>query len=46
MQRLVRIEKRLFCFYDFLDFELSDSRDTMPHETFGNKISFMKEDFA
>jgi hypothetical protein len=39
MQRIVRIEKRPFCFRDFLDFEVDGNRYTMEHGTFRNKIS-------
>jgi hypothetical protein len=36
---LVMIEKRPFCYRDFLDFEVDDKRYGMTHGTFRNKIS-------
>ena len=39
MQRIVRVEKRPFCYRDFLEFELDGIRYSMTHETFRNKIS-------
>jgi|SRR5215831_4708764 len=39
MQRLVLIEKRPFCYIDFLDFEVDGKRYKMTHGTFRNKIS-------
>lgn len=39
MHRLVRIEKRPFCFRDFLDFEVEGERYGMTHGTFRYKIS-------
>ena len=39
MQRLVRVEKRPFCFRDFLALEVDGKRYTMTHGTFRNKIS-------
>jgi hypothetical protein len=39
IQRLVRVEKRPFCFRDFLDFEVNGERYSMTHGTFRNKIS-------
>jgi hypothetical protein len=39
MQRIVRLEKRPFCFRDFLDFEVDGKRYKMAHGTFRNKIS-------
>ena len=39
MQRLVRVEKRPFCFRDFLNFEVDDKKYSMTHGTFRNKIS-------
>ena len=44
MQRLVRIEKRPFCFRDFLDFEVDGKRYSMTHGTFRNKISKLMKD--
>jgi hypothetical protein len=43
MQRLVRVEKRPFCYLDFLSFEVDGKKYSMTHGTFRNKIStFMK----
>jgi hypothetical protein len=39
--RLVRVEKRPFCFRDFLDFEVDGKRYSMTHGTFRNKISML-----
>jgi hypothetical protein len=39
MQRLVRVEKRPFCYHDFLEFEVEDKKYSMTHGTFRNKIS-------
>ena len=39
MQRLVLIEKRPFCFRDFLSFEVDGKKYSMTHGTFRNKIS-------
>jgi hypothetical protein len=39
MQRIVRVEKRPFCYLDFLDFEVDGKRYKMTHGTFRNKIS-------
>src|SRR5690349_3759131 len=39
MQRLVRVEKRPFCFRDFLDFEEDGKKYNMTYGTFRNKIS-------
>ena len=47
MRRLVRIEKRPFCFRDFLDFEVDGKRYSVKHGTFRNKISkLMKDGYA
>jgi hypothetical protein len=39
MQRLVRVEKRPFCYRDFLSFEVDGKKYSMTHGTFRNKIS-------
>jgi hypothetical protein len=39
IQGLVRVEKRPFCFCDFLDFEVDGKKYSMTHGTFRNKIS-------
>jgi len=39
INRLVRVEKRPFCYRDFLDFEMNGERYSMTHGTFRNKIS-------
>ena len=39
MQRIVRFEKRPFCYLDFLEFEVDGIRYIMTHGTFRNKIS-------
>ena len=39
IQRIVRVEKRPFCYLDFLEFEVDDKKYTMTHGTFRNKIS-------
>jgi hypothetical protein len=39
MQRIVRLEKRPFCYRDFLEFEVDGIRYSMTHGTFRNKIS-------
>ncbi len=39
IQRIVRVEKRPFCFRDFLDFEVDGKKYSMTHGTFRNKIS-------
>ncbi len=39
MQRIVRGEKRPFCYRDFLEFEVDGKKYTMTHGTFRNKIS-------
>ena len=44
MQRLVLIEKRPFCYLDFLDFEVDGKRYSMTHGTFRNKISTLIKD--
>ena len=41
MQRIVLIERRPFCFCDFLDFEVDGKRYNMTHGTFRNKISIL-----
>jgi hypothetical protein len=47
IQRLVRVEKRPFCFRDFLDFEVDGKKYSMTHGTFRNKISkLMKDGYA
>ena len=39
MQRIVRGEKRPFCYRDFLEFEVDGKKYSMTHGTFRNKIS-------
>jgi hypothetical protein len=39
MQRIVRFEKRPFCYLDFLEFEVDGKKYSMTHGTFRNKIS-------
>jgi hypothetical protein len=39
ISHLVLVEKRSFCFRDFLDFEVDGERYSMAHGTFRNKIS-------
>lgn len=39
IQRLVPVEKRPFCYRDFLDFEVDGKTYSMTHGTFRNKIS-------
>jgi hypothetical protein len=39
MQRIVRGEKKPFCYRDFLDFEVDGKKYGMTHGTFRNKIS-------
>ncbi|MGA9840926.1 MAG: hypothetical protein WBQ25_01280 [Nitrososphaeraceae archaeon] len=39
MQRIVRVEKRPFCYRDFLEFEVDGKKYSMTHGTFRNKIS-------
>ncbi len=39
MQRIVRVEKKPFCYHDFLDFEVDGKKYSMTHGTFRNKIS-------
>jgi len=39
MQRLARVEKRPFCYHDFLEFEVDGKKYSMTHGTFRNKIS-------
>jgi hypothetical protein len=39
MQRIVRVEKRPFCYHDFLNFEVNGKKYSMTHGTFRNKIS-------
>ena len=39
MQRIVRGEKRPFCYRDFLEFEVNGKKYSMAHGTFRNKIS-------
>jgi hypothetical protein len=47
MQRIVRVEKRPFCFRDFLDFEVDGKQYSMTHGTFRNKISeYIRNDYA
>jgi hypothetical protein len=47
IQRLVRIEKRPFCFRDFLDFEVDGKKYSMAHGTYRNKISrLVKDNYA
>ena len=47
MQRLVRVEKRPFCFRDFLEFEIGGKRYGMTPGTFRNKISrLVKDNYA
>jgi hypothetical protein len=47
MQRLVLIEKRPFCFRDFLEFEVDGKKYSMTHGTFRNKIlAFMKNGYV
>ena len=43
IRRLVLIEKRPFCFRDFLDFEVNGKRYKMKHGTIRNKISELKK---
>jgi hypothetical protein len=43
MQRIVRIEKRPFCFHDFLDFEVDGKRYKMRHGSIRNKISELRK---
>jgi len=47
INRLVRVEKRPFCYRDFLDFEMNGERYSMTHGTFRNKISkLVREGFV
>jgi hypothetical protein len=47
IQRLVRVEKRPFCFRDFLDFEVDGKKYSMTHGTYRNKISqYVKNGYA
>src|SRR5438093_11405868 len=39
INHLVLVEKRPFCFLDFLDFEVDGEHYSMAHGTFRNKIS-------
>jgi hypothetical protein len=39
MQRIVRFEKRPFCYLDFLEFEADGKKYNMTHGTYRNKIS-------
>src|SRR5215831_14056603 len=44
IQRLVLIEKKPFCYLDFLDFDVDGIRYNMTHGTFRNKISIFIKD--
>ena len=47
MQRIVMIEKRPFCFLDFLDFEVDGKKYIMIHGTFRNKMSqYLRSGYA
>ena len=47
MQRIVRVEKRPFCYRDFLDFEVDGKKYSMTHGTFRNKISqYVRNDYV
>lgn len=43
MQRIVRVQKRPFCYHDFLEFDVDGRRYKMTHGTFRNKISKLKK---
>src|SRR6266496_5483691 len=47
INHLVLVEKRPFCFLDFLDFEVDGEHYSMAHGTFRNKISkLIREGFV
>jgi hypothetical protein len=47
ISHLVLVEKRSFCFLDFLDFEVDGEHYSMAHGTFRNKISkLIREGFV
>jgi hypothetical protein len=47
INRLVRVEKRPFCFRDFLEFEVDGRKYSMTHGTYRNKISrLVKDNYA
>lgn len=43
MQKLVLLEKRPFCYRDFLDFEVDGRRYSITHGTFRNKICILRK---